>query len=297
MPTHPVRVGFILALLLAAAFNVYAHSQGLPPPPGSNAPDAPGTVKTGPASFDVVSVHEHSSDDHMMRWMNKADGIAMVNIPLQSLISSAYNVKMDLVSGGPSWVESKGFDVEAKVLPGEGTEPVKLTREQQRTLLLALLADRFHLKAHVESKILPVYDLSVANGGPKMKLLPPQPPSEAEKPRDFKPGDLKERGSAYFEPGHIQAHAYKMAGLADNLGFIVQRTVRDKTGLPGEYDIDLTYAPEDQLGAASDKAATGADPKPSVYAAVQEQLGLKLVPTKGPVNTLVIDHIELPTAN
>ncbi len=297
MPISSIRLVSALALILAASLRVNAHSQGLPPPPSADASDKAEPSPGGPSTFDVASVHEHGGDDHMMRWMNKADGISMTNLPLQSLIASAYNIKMDLVSGGPAWVNTKGFDVDAKVLPGDASSPTKLTEAQQRVLLRALLIDRFHLKAHLESKILPVYDLTVAKGGPKMRADPPQPPSADDKPGDFEPGDLKERGTATFGPGYIQAHAYKMPSLADNLGFIVQRTVHDKTGLTGEYDIDLTYAPEDQLGAASDKANTGTDPKPSVYAAIQEQLGLKLVPTKGPVNTLVIDHVDLPTVN
>ena len=293
-----LRLVSAFTFILAGAVAATASLQGLPPPPSSeSSSDKPGIAASGPSAFDVASVHEHGGADHMMRWMNKADGISTVNIPLQSLIASAYNIKMDLVSGGPSWVNTKGFDIDAKVLPGEGTGHPELTEAQQRALLRALLIDRFHLKAHIESKILPIYDLTVAKGVPKMHVAPPQPRSEEDKPGYAKLGDLKERGSMMFGPGHIQAHAYKMSSLADNLGFIVERTVHDKTGLTGEYDIDLSWTPEDQLQEASDKAATGTDLKPSIYAAVQEQLGLKLVPSKGPVDTLVIDHLELPTPN
>ena len=287
MPKHPVRLASTLALILAAALSLSAHTQGLPPPPGSDAPGEPGAT-TGPSSFDVASVHEHSSDDHNMRWMTKDDGTTMVNIPLQSIISMAYDVKMYLISGGPSWVNSKGFDLDAKVLSGDGTNKVKLTDAQRRALMRALLVDRFHLQAHVESKQLPVYDLVVAKGGPKIKAVaPPAPDSD----------DAKKRGGMSFAPGHMEAQWYPISNFAEQLGYMVQRTVIDKTGLTGEYNLALDWTPDDQLSAASDKATTGTDPKPSIYAAIQEQLGLKLVPSKGPVNTLVIDHAELPTAN
>ena len=297
MPRHLVRLTSLPALLLAGLLSPRAHSQGLPPPPGSGAPAKAAATEEGPSSFDVVSVHEHSSDDHNMSWMTRADGITMRNIQLQSLVADAYNVKMDLITGGPSWASTKGFDIEAKILPSDGPKQPKLSEAQQRNLMRALLVERFHLKAHIESKILPIYELTVTKDGPKMKLSPPQPASENGPAADAKPGDMTERGSATFGPGYLQAHAYKMPGLAGNLGYIVHRTVLDKTGLTGEYDLDLSYAPEDQVSAANDKATTGADPKPSIYAALQEQLGLKLVSTKGPVNTLVIDHVELPTAN
>ncbi len=246
----------------------------------------------GPAAFDVVSIREHGGDDHMERWMNKPDGMSTTNIPLQSLIASAYGIKMDLVSGGPSWVNSKGFDVEAKLLPEEGSAPAKLSQAQREAMLRALLIDRFHLKAHVESKILPIYELAVAKDGPKIKPALPQPPAT-----DGKPGDFSEPGSMNFAPGHLEAHEYLISSLADQLGYIVQRTTLDKTDLTQPYTFTLDWTPDEQLQAAGDKAATGTEAKPSIYAALREQLGLKLVPAKGPVNTLVIDHVELPTAN
>ena len=255
----PSKVTPAIIVLLLAVTATTAAAQGLPPPPAGRVTSSQATPTTsGPSAYDVASIHEHAGDDRNMRWMNKEDGMSTENLPLRSLISSAYNIKMDLISGGPSWVYTKGFDLTAKVLPGDGAAPVKLTPGQQRALLLALLTDRFHLKAHIESKMLPVYDLTVAKGGPRMPLVPPQPGPDEVSPGDFKPGDLNERGSASFEPGHIRAHAYGLTNLAENLGYIVQRTVHDKTGLTGEYDIDLSWTPEDELQAASDKA-TGAD--------------------------------------
>lgn len=193
------------------ATNVSAQSLP-PPPPQGDSPASTSATSSGPVAFDVVSVHEHGGDDHNMSWRTTKDGLATSNISLQSLIASAYNVKMDLISGGPSWVDTKGFDIAAKVLPGEGTKPPDLNEAERRVMLRALLSDRFHLKAHVETRILPVYDLVVAKDGPKMQLSPP-----ASQPSSGDPGQSKERGSMSFAPGHLDAHAYKISALAARL--------------------------------------------------------------------------------
>lgn len=281
----PWLIPVLIAVLAAAS----ASAQGLPPPVSQEMPGAAGSPQSGPAAFDVVSIHEHSNDDQNMSWRTTPNGLITRNIALQNLVASAFHVKMDLVLGGPPWVDSKGFDIEAKVLPGDEAKPLKLTEAQRRVLLRAMLIDRFHLQAHPETKILPVYELVLAKGGSKMRPAPPAPlPAEA------KTDDTRERGSMSFRPGHLEAHAYKVSNLAEQLGYMVQRTVLDKTGLTGDYDLTLDWTPEEQLQAAGEN---GADVRPSIYTALQEQLGLKLVPTKGPVETLVIDHVELPTPN
>ena len=195
--------------------------------------------------------------------MTKDDGTTMVNIPLQFMVAMAYDTKTYLISGGPSWVNSKGFDLDAKVLPGEASAKVKLTEEQRRSLMRALLIERFHLQAHTETKTLPVYDLVIAKDGPKIKpVAPPAPDSD----------DAKKRGGMSFQPGHLEAQWYPISNFAQQLGYMVERTVIDKTGLTGEYNLDLTWSPEEQEEDVNDKATTGTDPKPSIYTAIQEQL-------------------------
>lgn len=271
------------ALALTGATSLTAGAQ-LPPPMPSDKSPAPAGENL---AYDVASIREHTGDDGMVRWMYKQDGFSTTNINLQSLLASAYNVKMDLVSGGPSWLGTKGFDIEAKALPGDGGA-AKLTEAQRQAMLRTLLAERFHVKAHVEAKILPIYDLVVAKGGPKMEVAPPLPPSTDN---DHKGGGMSMR------PGHLDATRYNMTALANQLGYLVQRTVLDKTGLTADYNFHLDWLPEEQAGAAGDAASAGTDVHPPIYTAVQEQLGLKLEPSKGPVDTLVVDHAELPTAN
>lgn len=290
MPKHSIRLASALALFVAAALTASAHPQGLPPPPKADAPSRPGTDTMGPSAFDVASVHEHRSDEQMMSWREKPDGIQTENIPLQSLISSAYNVKNYLISGGPSWVNSKGFDLDAKLLPTDDGKPVKLTEAQREILLRNLLADRFHLQVHLVTKTLPVYDLILARGGLKMKSVPPLP-------ADATPEQIKNRGSMYFSPGHLEAKAYRFSSLPEQLSYTVERTIVDKTGVKGDFDFTLNWTPDEQMQTGASPAQTGAEAKPNFFTALEEQLGLKLVPDKGPVDTLVIDHVELPTAN
>jgi uncharacterized protein (TIGR03435 family) len=145
-------------------------------------------------------------------------------------------------------------------------------------MIIPLLADRFHLKAHLEPKIVPVYDLVVARGGPKLTL------------------DQSDRnGSNWNFNGQdtmriLSGKDDSMADLADMLSGLAGRKVIDKTGLSGHADIILKWS--DEIAAEQ-----GGPNVISIFTALEEQLGLKLQPSKGPVDTLVIDHVEMPSAN
>ncbi len=277
-----------IALGLAVTGSI---AQGSPPPPVEKSADA--DLKA--PEFDIVSVKQHKSDDGM-RWMTKPDGFSTTNIPLQSLVASAYEIKQDLVTGGPSWINSLGFDVEAKVAGPDVATLRKLSGKQRDEMLRPLLAERFQLKVHVETKILPIYELVVAKGGVKMKASAPDPPPDP----DAKTGDQPKghRGSGMsMGPGRMDAQDFAMGALAGNLGYTVHRTVLDKTGLTGKYDFSLRWAPEEQMGAGVNASDAGGEAGPSIFTALEEQLGLRLNSSKGPVQTLVIDHVEMPTAN
>lgn len=249
------------------------------------------TATAGPASFDIISIHEHDPKDRGRNWRSTPDGVTGTNITLQNLVCNAFDVKFRLVFGGAPWTSSTGFDIAAKVIALDWQEAVKLTEDQRAALLQALLADRFHLKAHVETKTLPIYELVVAKGGPKMTPTPPGPAtsSTAAPP----PTTPKPKGSSQFGPGRFQAYGYPVALLAEQLGYLVDRDVIDKTGLLDSYDFTLEWNPDEQF-THPDNAA---DPRPDIFTALQEQLGLKLVSAKGPIRTLFIDHAEHPTAN
>jgi uncharacterized protein (TIGR03435 family) len=242
--------------------------------------------------FDVASVKQNKGDTHMMRWQYTADGISLMNLSLTNIIATAYNVKQYLISGGPSWLASTGFDVDAKVAGPDVETFKKLSPAQRRLMLQKLLADRFHLAAHFETKTLPVYDLVIAPGGPKFKPAAPDPPPSPEANPSDPPA--KPRGTLRIGPGLTELHDMPISALVSQIGSAVGRDVIDKTGLTGKYDLDLKWTPDDRPASSETEKA---DAPPNIFTAVQEQLGLKLEASKGPVQTLVIDHVEMPSAN
>jgi len=225
------------------------------------------------ASFDVASIKLHPepitmSIDPMVRGRT-VSGTAST---LLDLVTNAYGVKYDQVSGGPGWNKSDHYDVSAKS-EGEGT----LTKEQAQQMMQALLADRFQLKIHRETKEVPIYALVVGKNGPKLK------PSTAGAP-----------GNNFVRAGatglHMEATQGTMERLATQLSGTAGRPVIDKTGLTGYYAYTLDWLPPNQAAASTSDI-------PDVFTAVQEQLGLKLEPTTGPREMLIIDRAEKPSGN
>jgi uncharacterized protein (TIGR03435 family) len=267
---------------------------------GAASPNATEDVKV--PVFDVVSVKPNKSDDGMMRTMFKPDGYSGTNVPLKLLIQMAYGIRQDLISGGPGWVESTGYDFDAKVAGPDVDALKKLSPEQRRSMLQPALADRFKLKVHTETKQLPVYELVVAKGGSKLKEASP---GDTYANGIKGPDGTSRPGMMRFSPGQLTAQAVPMTSLTNLLSQQLHRTVLDKTGLTGKYDLELNWTP-DQGADPMFKGADGAQPRaepapdssgPSIFTALQEQLGLKLQSGKGPVETLVIDHVEMPSEN
>jgi uncharacterized protein (TIGR03435 family) len=179
-----------------------------------------------------------------------------------------------LIFGLPAWAEDARYDIRAKVTAAGPTVLDGISREQRRALMAAMLEDRFHLKLHAVTKSLPVYDLIVTKGGPRFSESVPHgvAPHFEVRRTEFSATDASILGLSYF------------------LEEVVERTVIDKTGLTGAYDLHLQWAPD--LTAAPES-----DTFPSIFIALQEQLGLKLQPNKGPVKTLFVDHLERPSEN
>jgi uncharacterized protein (TIGR03435 family) len=224
---------------------------------------------------------------------------------LQLLIQNAYGVQSFQVSGGPDWMNSSGYDVEARA---EGNP----SRSQVWLMLQSLLEDRFKLKVHRETKVLPVFALTAAKSG--LKLPPPKegdcvdasapavPPVSGQRP-------LPPCGEAQvgFEPAtglFVAGGQVAMAELIRVLSGLLQRPIVDETGFLQKFDIDLRFAYEEGVTAVPNPwrqsdSGQGGDPaaNPSIMTALQQQLGLKLVSTKGPVEVLVIDHVEKPSEN
>lgn len=298
-------IAVLLALSLASARQVEAQSQA-----------AEGTNGTTPPSFEVASVKPDQSGTPQ-RFFRLADPsrITITNMPVKDLIEFAYHVQPFQVSGGPGWINSQGYDIEAKVDDSVVAQLQKLPPEERadqfRLMLQSLLTERFKLKLGHETKQLPVYDLVVAKGGSKLTpttVRATPPPSAGANAND----QSRPRGPMMMmSPGRLTARAMDMGFLAEALGrnpALGGRLVVDHTGLTGKYDFTLEFAPEQDMPmpGANDRppmpAGADAPPPPdpnapSIFTAIQEQLGLKLEPAKGPVQTLVIENIEQPSEN
>lgn len=243
--------------------------------------------------------------------------ISYTGFPLQALITAAYQIKAYQLSG-PAFMndfESR-FDIVAKI-------PAGATKDDVRVMLQNLLVDRFKMTLHHETKELPLYELTVGKNGPKMKASVEDPnapkPGEGPLPPIGKDGfpqlpPGRKNRMMFFGPGgaRIMATVSTPSEFAEMLGNQLGSPVVDKTGLTGTYDFTIDFAPERGLGGLSlppppppgggdlggPRAATDPSDVPNLFTAVQEQLGLKLEKKKGPVDTIVIDHLEkTPTEN
>ena len=206
--------------------------------------------------------------------------VSFKNASLMSILTSTFDVKRYQVSG-PPWLGTVGFNIVAKV-------PQGATKDQIKPMMRNLLAERFQLVFHRESRDLPVFALVLAKGGPKL--------TAAQHPEDGGGSFGAWKGNA-----RDVATNYTMHGLADFLTMFLERPVMDATGLNGTYDFTLYWAPEYPMRLptrAPNAEGEAPDPAPTIFAAVQDQLGLKLEPRKMPVEFLVIDHMEkTPTEN
>jgi uncharacterized protein (TIGR03435 family) len=206
---------------------------------------------------------------------------------LKGLIETAYAVKARQISGGPSWLDSERYDIEAKAPSDVPWEP------QIRFMLQTLLFERFNLRIHVEARESPIYTLGVGKNGPKLK--------KAEEGACV-PGPNGQCGGFVTRIGQITGRKALISQLADALSGIMDRPVVDMTGLTGLYDdVKLEWVPDENqfrdwgVGAFSRLVS---DPfGPSLFAALQEQLGLRLESNKGPVDIFVIDQAEKPSEN
>lgn len=228
---------------------------------------------------------------------------------LPFIIQQAYTVRRYQIIGGPDWIGTARYDIEAKA-DGNATFP------QIMLMLQSLLEDRFKLKVHRETRQLPVYELTVTKGGNKLKQptpggcaaaeinsvpLPPPPPGTVAPPPCGRVFMGMFNGKASLEGGNVS-----VSELVRVLSNVMGRPVIDKTGISGNFDIHLPFAPDSSLEGLPGAGAPGgpalpvaADPSAgaTIFTAIQEELGLKLESTKGPVEVIVIDGAERPTEN
>jgi uncharacterized protein (TIGR03435 family) len=249
-----------------------------------------------PATFEVVSIRPQTAP-RPPRGVSAPDRFTDADTTLRDLIEYAYDLTPAQVVGGPEWIASSRFAVDAKAA---GTP----SRAEMRGLVRALLADRFNLKAHTETRQLPVYLLErVQPNGPLARALTATPTSECAGPvatlaqaPPTEPGEKPSCGILSATPVSVTARGVSMSQFARNIRAMggmtgIDRIVIDRTGLAGYYTFELKYRP------AETAQITGGDNNPTLFDAVREQLGLKLTPTRTAVSVLVVDSAALPAAD
>ena len=230
-------------------------------------------------SFEVATIKPSNPDLPGMGINIQGHQFSTHKTTLNFLIKFAYRLNARQIVGGPSWLDTKEYDIVAKP---EGE--TSLTMSQLRPLVQKLLEDRFKLAFHREQRELPVYALGVGKYGARLKKSAADPASL--------PG-VQVRGASALT---ISATNNTMLGLAAVLQMsFVDRPIVDHTGLEGKYDFDLSFTPYLALPAGSPRDDPNAPP--DIFTAIEEQLGLKLEAVQAPAEVLVVDHVESPSEN
>ena len=264
--------------------------------PGAQAPASLGA----PPAFEVATVKPNGSGDFGGSFNARPGGVLEVrNNTLRNMIRNAYQLQNFQIVGGPDWLDADRFDVTAKAPTPNMTVP------EFRSMVQALLADRFRLVVHTETRELPIYALVLARSdgrlGPRLAQSPTDCQGLAEAARRGAPPPApgpngRPPCGTRTMPGRILGGAVTMADLARNLANFAGRMTIDKTGLSGPFDLELEYTPDQPPPPG---LPANIPPPPvdgaSLFTAVQEQLGLKLDSRRGPVDVLVIDAAQRPS--
>jgi len=234
-------------------------------------------------AFEVASIRPNRSSDLRRSLYFTPDGVSFDGIPLGDIVHLAFvgtheTRTQDQILGVPGWAKNERFDIHAKLNEGDVPHWRMLSVDQQRLSLLPLLVDRCHLRYHHESRIMQVYVLSVDKVGSRLRQSHVTG-RDASGPHMFLPE----------EPGHLDSHSTYIWQLIDVLERQTGSIVLDQTGLDGSYDYALQWTPD------LDPPANASGP--SLTTAVKEQLGLRLALQKTPMDIVVVDHLERPSAN
>ncbi len=271
MRLHPL---LLAGILLAPPVRATAQISTSPTPPSSPAASTP------PITFEVTSVKPSKAGTTSSHSSMDNGRFTASNVTLKNLMAyTAFNVPEPRILGGPKWLGTARFDIEAKLDATTLDRWNHLDRHQHglagQALFQHLLADRFHLRYHWETRTLPIYALVPAKTGPRL-----HPSTQTDADTDTNDGNITAKGITLVDLARTLTQE-----LSSDLG----RVVIDQTNLPGRFDLTLTWTPDTGNGAPP------TDTGPSLFTAIQEQLGLKLTPTRGPVQILLIDQLDLPT--
>ena len=314
VPVALGKAGIVISSVLGLVM------MGLVIAPQAAAQSAQPALATMP-SFEVASIRPNRSGDGRMMFQNTPGRFVVNNANTKFLIEFAYNIKDFQLSGGPSWINTDRYDIDAKMEDSAVEAMQKLPpdkrQEQIRLMIQSLLADRFQLRVERGTKELPAYALIVAKGGPKLTETPDQAPAPAGSgsapappagPAGVGGGGGGRQGGGTFRIGrgqmnlsgaNMSSFANMLAGQAE-----IARPVIDETGLKGNYEIALKWTPESPtqiVGGDASQSSASAPPVdtagPNLFTALQDQLGLKLESRKAPAETIGIARIEKPSDN
>jgi len=264
-------------------------------------------------SFEVASVKPNNSGTNMISIEGRpGGGMVFTNMPLRGIINWAYDLQDFQLVDAPDWAANERFDINAKASVDAPVAPAAGRPDaQSRLMMQSLLEERFKLTAHRDKRPLPIYNLVLAraDGKPGPQLKPSSVDCNADRsggrgpgrgappPGPMAAGDRPACGMM-MSPGQIAAGGTPISRLILPLSNFTRRIVVDKTGLTGGFDIDLVWTPDQMPSGPLPPGVTlpAIDPNgPSIFTALQEQLGLKLESQTGPVDVLVVDRVERPT--
>jgi uncharacterized protein (TIGR03435 family) len=299
MKPNSIWTGVTLALLTCIVLPISsARSQAAQTSAQSQATAAtPDDPKFATFVYDVVSIkpYKENMDDpkatvHWMGSQESADGFTLHNAPISVVISQAYHTEHSRLSGAPDWVNKDRYEIEAKMDSEVADAFQKLSPADQKLarqhMLRVLARDYLKLAFHMEVTEVQIYEMVISKNGSKLT------PADANAP---------EQGMRVSGGGGVTTWDGKNTALSSMMGqlsYVMGRPVYDKTGLTGRYDFQVKYS-SDRAGAGSPDINTTPPPdaEPPIMVALEEQLGLKLVPGKGPMDVIVIDHMEKPAVN
>jgi bla regulator protein BlaR1 len=267
---------------------------------------SPAATSTPPPSFDVASIKPNHGGTGLFMIRVEPGRFVANSVTVRFLLQYAYRVKDSQISGAPSWIDSEHYDIEAKSDDSSADAQRKATSDEEgaqlRLMLQSLLADRFKLTLHHDTKELPIYALVVAKNGSKLHESAATP-DDAAPPGPPTPGGPQPRHSIrMMGRGDLSINAESLDMFTDLLSHQLGLLIVNKTGLKGNYDFKLKWTPDEGQGQMPGGPPGDAAPPPdasgpTIFTALQEQLGLKLESQKGPMDTIVIDHVERPSEN